>query len=101
MNAPAAVCYGHRFTCAESYSNTRKSVTGQSTRQSGAPQRMTARRLAECIMWRMSTALSAADPATGRPQRRREIVAALAEVLPRAAILFRHEDTAPFECDAL
>jgi glycolate oxidase len=49
----------------------------------------------------MNTALSAADPGTGRAQRQREIVAALAEVVPRAAILFRHEDTAPFECDAL
>src|SRR5580692_13073836 len=49
----------------------------------------------------MNTALSSAafDPA--RAQRQSEVVAALAEVLPRAAILFRHEDTAPFECDAL
>jgi glycolate oxidase len=49
----------------------------------------------------MSTALSAADLGTRRAQRQRDIVAALAEVLPRAAILFRREDTAPFECDAL
>ena len=49
----------------------------------------------------MSTALSAAELGTGRAQRQREIVAALADVLPRAAILFRSEDTAPFECDAL
>src|ERR1700723_121267 len=49
----------------------------------------------------MSTALSAADLSKGRAQRQREVVAALAEVLPRAAILSRHEDTAPFECDAL
>ena len=49
----------------------------------------------------MSTALSAADSRQGRAQRQREVVAALAEVLPRAAILSRHEDTAPFECDAL
>jgi glycolate oxidase len=49
----------------------------------------------------MSTALSAADLREGRAQRQREVVAALAEVLPRAAILARHEDTAPFECDAL
>jgi glycolate oxidase len=34
-------------------------------------------------------------------QRQRNVVAALGQVLPRAAILFRHEDTAPFECDAL
>src|SRR6202453_1421208 len=37
----------------------------------------------------------------GRAQRHREVVPALAEILPRAAILSRHEDTAPFECDAL
>ncbi|HSZ10226.1 MAG TPA: FAD-linked oxidase C-terminal domain-containing protein [Steroidobacteraceae bacterium] len=34
-------------------------------------------------------------------QRQKNVVAALEVVLPRAAILFRHEDTAPFECDAL
>ena len=28
-------------------------------------------------------------------------MAALKGALPREAILFRHEDTAPFECDAL
>src|ERR1700721_2745393 len=49
----------------------------------------------------MSTALSAADLMKGRAQRQREVVAALAEILPRAAILSRHEHTAPFECDAL
>jgi glycolate oxidase len=49
----------------------------------------------------MSTALSAADLDIGRAQRQRETIAALAEALPRAAILFRHEDTAPFECDGL
>jgi glycolate oxidase len=49
----------------------------------------------------MSTALSATDLSTGQGQRQREVVAALAEVLPRAAILSRHEDTAAFECDAL
>jgi glycolate oxidase len=36
-----------------------------------------------------------------RSQRQREVAAALAKALPREAILFRHEDTAPFECDAL
>jgi glycolate oxidase len=44
------------------------------------------------------------EPASAQPPRttrQAEVVAALAEVLPRAAILFRHEDTAPFECDAL
>jgi glycolate oxidase len=42
------------------------------------------------------------EPAEGvRQQRQRNVVAAIEEVLPRASILFRHEDTAPFECDAL
>ncbi|HEY0800748.1 MAG TPA: FAD-linked oxidase C-terminal domain-containing protein, partial [Steroidobacteraceae bacterium] len=36
-----------------------------------------------------------------RAQRQSDVVAALAEVLPRESILFRHEDTVPFECDAL
>jgi glycolate oxidase len=49
----------------------------------------------------MNTAVSAADLGAERAQRQREVVAALAKVLPRAAILFRHEDTAAFECDAL
>jgi glycolate oxidase len=43
--------------------------------------------------------LTAADPS--RAERQREVAAALAKALPREAILFRHEDTAPFECDAL
>ncbi len=34
-------------------------------------------------------------------KRQSEVVAAMAGVLPREAILFRREDTAPFECDAL
>jgi glycolate oxidase len=38
---------------------------------------------------------------TSREQRQRDVVAALKLVLPREAILFRHEDTVPFECDAL
>jgi glycolate oxidase len=36
-----------------------------------------------------------------RELRQRELVAALGQVLPREMILFRVEDTAPFECDAL
>src|ERR1700723_576376 len=36
-----------------------------------------------------------------RSRRQAEVVAALSEALPRAAILYRHEDTAPYECDAL
>ena len=34
-------------------------------------------------------------------KRQAEVVAALGEVLPRTAILFHGEDTAPYECDAL
>ncbi len=36
-----------------------------------------------------------------REQCQREVLDALAEILPREAILFRHEDTVPYECDAL
>src|ERR1700678_3156059 len=36
-----------------------------------------------------------------RHRRQAEVVAALSEALPHAALLFRHEDTAPYECDAL
>jgi glycolate oxidase len=42
---------------------------------------------------------SFADPP--RESRQREVVARLCEALPREMILFRHEDTVPFECDAL
>jgi glycolate oxidase len=38
---------------------------------------------------------------SSREQRQRDVVAALSRVLPRETILFRHEDTVPFECDAL
>jgi glycolate oxidase len=38
---------------------------------------------------------------TARLERQAHVVAALSAVLPREMILFRHEDTAPFECDAL
>jgi glycolate oxidase len=38
---------------------------------------------------------------TSREQRQRDVVAALSQVLPRETILFRHEDTVAFECDAL
>src|SRR5271170_255808 len=36
-----------------------------------------------------------------REQRQKEVVAALGGALPRETILFRHEDTVPYECDAL
>jgi glycolate oxidase len=42
-----------------------------------------------------------ATPQPSRDTRQADVVAALAEVLPARAILFRHEDTAPYECDAL
>jgi glycolate oxidase len=41
------------------------------------------------------------DVQVSRTQRQAEVVAALAEVLPPTAILFRDEDTAPYECDGL
>src|ERR1700722_7050028 len=44
---------------------------------------------------------AAAAAHSSREARQTEVVAALAKVLPRGAILFRHEDTAPYECDAL
>src|SRR5277367_6122202 len=36
-----------------------------------------------------------------REERQREVLAAMIAVLPPEAMLFRREDTAPFECDAL
>jgi glycolate oxidase len=41
------------------------------------------------------------SPHPSREKRQADVVAALAEILPRGAILFRHEDTVPYECDAL
>jgi glycolate oxidase len=50
----------------------------------------------------VSSSLRAESQAdTSREQRQRDVVAALKLVLPRETILFRHEDTVPFECDAL
>jgi glycolate oxidase len=43
----------------------------------------------------------AAPTQASRDKRQAQLVAALAEVLPRGAILYRHEDTVPYECDAL
>ena len=39
--------------------------------------------------------------AAGAAQRRTEVVAALARVLPAHCILHRGEDTTPYECDGL
>jgi glycolate oxidase len=39
--------------------------------------------------------------AEARDKRQADVVAALSGVLPPGAILFRHEDTVPYECDAL
>ncbi len=44
---------------------------------------------------------AAARTEASRDERQADVVAALSAVLPRGAILFRHEDTAPYECDAL
>jgi glycolate oxidase len=50
----------------------------------------------------MNSSLRSEVPAdSSREQRQRELVAALGQALPREMILFRHEDTVPFECDAL
>src|SRR5450631_3708448 len=38
---------------------------------------------------------------SSRVRHQRDVVAALGQVLPREMILFRHEDTVAFECDAL
>ena len=51
--------------------------------------------------------MQAGVPAAGeqsevaRRRRQAHLAAALTGVLPREAILFRHEDTAPYECDGL
>ena len=47
----------------------------------------------------MNAALS--TPEQGRVQRRDEVAAALARFMPAHTLLTRHEDTTPFECDAL
>ena len=41
------------------------------------------------------------DDAQGRANRQREVVAALAAVLPAHALLWHDEDTVPYECDGL
>jgi glycolate oxidase len=41
------------------------------------------------------------DVAPDRAQRQAEVVAALAAVLPKHALLWRGEDTGPYECDGL
>jgi glycolate oxidase len=48
-----------------------------------------------------SSLRSESQAGASRELRQRELVAALGQVLPREMILFREEDTAPFECDAL
>ena len=50
----------------------------------------------------MNTTLEADAPSrASRAQRQADVVAELTGILPLGAILFRHGDTAPFECDAL
>ena len=41
------------------------------------------------------------EPDTARLARQHEVVTALAGILPAEAILSRHEDTVPYECDGL
>lgn len=48
-----------------------------------------------------ATGAIAASDATAGHARQAVVVAALAGVLPRHAILSRHEDTVPYECDGL
>jgi glycolate oxidase len=47
-----------------------------------------------------AAAAAAADP-TARAARQREVVATLAPLLPAHALLWRGEDTVPYECDGL
>src|SRR6202795_3279238 len=49
----------------------------------------------------MNISLRSDGAEVDREHRQKDVVAALKRVLPREAILFRHEDTVPFECDAL
>src|ERR1700685_2409434 len=49
----------------------------------------------------MNSSLRSLPADAVREQRQKDVVAALAKALPLASILFRHEDTVPFECDAL
>ena len=50
----------------------------------------------------MNTSLQPEVPADpSRTTRQRELVAALEEFLPQGAVLYRHEDTVTYECDAL
>ncbi len=52
--------------------------------------------------WSMNTSLRPSAPTDpSRYRRQRELVAALIKILPPAAVLFRHEDTVTYECDAL
>ncbi len=49
----------------------------------------------------MKTSLRPDWPEAAWAKRQTEVVAALRQTLPRECILFRQEDTAPYECDAL
>src|ERR1700685_1420635 len=90
------------FNCSESYSFSGNFVTGQA-RSVGRRVRPVGRRLKppRCIMLPVSSSVRAESQDTSREQRQRDVVAALKLVLPPETILFRHEDTVPFECDAL
>ena len=47
------------------------------------------------------TTTAAPEPEAQRRQRPAQVVAALGAILPSHALLYRHEDTVPFECDGL
>jgi glycolate oxidase len=90
----------------ESYSSVADSVmvAWRAAEATGSRDRWVDR--GDAIIRGMSTSLDANTPAAApaqpsRDKRQAELVAALTEVLPRGAILYRHEDTVPYECDAL
>jgi glycolate oxidase len=49
----------------------------------------------------IASAQMAPAQAPTRPERQSEVVSALRDILPADAILYRREDTAPYECDGL
>jgi glycolate oxidase len=87
----------HRFNFNESYS-----IGGNSVTVRGGPLQATAAQTSKVHNIGMNASLKSDPPRDlTRMRRQADVVAALSAVLPREIILFRHEDTAPFECDAL
>src|SRR5712664_355689 len=108
---PFAVCRAAVIAFGESYSRVAGSVMvpGACNRARRFPRLPGGR--GNVIIRRMNIS-SGADLGAGAPgataptgpsrdKRQAQLVAALAEVLPRGAILSRHEDTVPYEFDAL